>query len=267
MDAIIQSISRARQILRDEDVDVRGLAFDGDTKYLSFLRPFERQVERIQEFNLHRPLSGIIINNGPGIFEDVLHLLKAIRYRYVTPVHHFPLPFAITATITRESWRFLGISDNLLNDNQAHKQEDELAMKFLIRAIEVKRFDLFLCLLPWVFLKHAIFVEEYSRTQQTTFLAFGFAISLVHFHLLIEQKKRRMHQTNKSWRGPNLRRDQILKALNSMFYADREIVRNKLLDVRPLGTNQEKHFLVYIALSLMATTDLLNLSRIQLQLQ
>jgi hypothetical protein len=48
-DAIIQSISRARQILRNEGVDIRGLAFDVDTKYLSFLRPFERQVERIQE--------------------------------------------------------------------------------------------------------------------------------------------------------------------------------------------------------------------------
>jgi hypothetical protein len=50
---------------------------------------------------------------------------------YVTPVHHFPLPFAITATITRESWRLLGMSDDLLNDSQAHKQEDELVMKFL----------------------------------------------------------------------------------------------------------------------------------------
>jgi hypothetical protein len=128
--AIIQSISRVRQILRDEGVDVRGFAFNRDTKYLSFLRPFERQVECIQELNLHRPLSGIIANNGLGIFEDVLHLLKTIRYRYVTPVHHFPLPFAIMATITRESWRLLGMSDNLLNDSQAHKQEDELSMKF-----------------------------------------------------------------------------------------------------------------------------------------
>jgi hypothetical protein len=107
------------------------LAFDGDTKYLSFLRPFERQVERIQEFNLHRSLSGIIANDGPGIFEDVLHLLKTIRYRYVTPVHHFPLPFTIMITITRESWRLLGMSYNFLNDSQAHKQENELAMKFL----------------------------------------------------------------------------------------------------------------------------------------
>jgi hypothetical protein len=45
------------------------------------------------------------------------------------------------------------MSNNLLNDSQAHKQEDELAMKFfakefLIRASEIERFDLFLCLLP-----------------------------------------------------------------------------------------------------------------------
>jgi hypothetical protein len=78
-------------------------------------------------------LSGIITNNGPGIFEDVLHLLKTIRYRYIIPVHHFPLPFAIMTTITRESWRLLGISDNLSNDGQTHKQEDELAMKLFAK--------------------------------------------------------------------------------------------------------------------------------------
>jgi hypothetical protein len=76
-----------------------------------------------------------------------------------------------------------------------------------------------------------------------------------------------MHETNKSGREPNLRRDQILKALSSVFYTDREIARNELLDVGSLGTNQKNIFSVYIELSLMATTNLLNLSRIQLQLQ
>jgi hypothetical protein len=51
-----------------------------------------------------------------------------------------------------------------------------------------------------------------------------------------------MHETSKSGREPNLRRDQILKALRSMVYTDREIARNELLDVRSLGTNQEEHF-------------------------
>jgi hypothetical protein len=91
-------------------------------------------------------------------------------------------------------------------------------------------------------LKHTIVVEEYSQTQRTTFLSFWFAILLVHFHLLIEQKRRRMHGTNKSEREPNLRRDQILKALSSMFYTDREMARNELLDVALLGINQEEHF-------------------------
>jgi hypothetical protein len=49
-----------------------------------------------------------------------------------------------------------------------------------------------------------------------------------------------MHEANKSGREPNLRRGQILKALISMFYTDREIAQNELLE--SLGTNQEEHF-------------------------
>jgi hypothetical protein len=104
-------------------------------------------------------------------------------------------------------------------------------------------------------LKHAIFVEKYLQTQQTTFLSFGFAILRVHFHLLIELKRRRMHETNKSGREPNLRRDLILKALSSMFYTDREIAQHELLDIGSLETNQEGLFSVYIELSLMAMQD------------
>jgi hypothetical protein len=89
----------------------------------------------------------------------------------------------------------------------------------------------------------------------------------VHFHVLIEQKRRRVGETNKSGPESNFRCDQILKALSSMFYTNREIAQKQSLDVGSLGTNQEEHFLVYIELSLMATTTLLNLSRIQLQLQ
>jgi hypothetical protein len=59
--------------------------------------------------------------------------VQTIRYRDVTHVHHFQLPFAFEATITRESWRLLSMSDNILNDSQWHRQEDELAMKFFAK--------------------------------------------------------------------------------------------------------------------------------------
>jgi hypothetical protein len=51
-----------------------------------------------------------------------------------------------------------------------------------------------------------------------------------------------MHEANNSWREPNLRRNQILMALSSMFYTDKGIARNELLDVGSLGANQEERF-------------------------
>jgi hypothetical protein len=66
--------------------------------------------------------------------------------------------------------------------------------KFFVRVIEVGRFDFFLCVLPCVLLKHVTFVERYSGTECRSFLTFGFAILLAHFHLLIKQKKCKIGQ-------------------------------------------------------------------------
>jgi hypothetical protein len=144
-------------------------------------------------------LKRIAADKRLGIFEDVPHLLKTIRYRFVKTANYCILPFAAKPTINRESWRSLGMSNNLLSDSQAHKQKDELVMifvrrKFLVRAIEAGKFDFFLCLRPWILLKHAIFVEGYFLTERTIFLTLSFAILLAPFHLLIEQKKCRIAQ-------------------------------------------------------------------------
>jgi hypothetical protein len=125
------SLSFALQVLEVEGIDVRSLAFDGDTQYLGFLMAFEALVDQIQKINLEGGLKGIVADQGLGIVEDGLHLLKTIRYRFVKAVNYFILPFEAKSTINRESWRSLGISDKLLSDSQAHKQEDELAMKLL----------------------------------------------------------------------------------------------------------------------------------------
>jgi hypothetical protein len=247
----LSSLLFALQILEDEGIDVRGLAFDGDTKYLGFLTAFEALVDQIQKINLEGGLKGVVADKELGIFEHVLHLLKTIRYRFVKTVNCSILSFAAKTTINWERWRFLDMSDNLLSDSQAHKQEDELAMqfpgrKFLVGASEVGRFDLFLCLVPWILLKHAIFVEGYARTKGTSFLTLSLVILLAHFHLLIEQKKCRITQDDgkksKVKQQPNLRPEQSLKALGSMFYTGREIARNELLNIGSLGPNEEEHF-------------------------
>jgi hypothetical protein len=103
-----------------------------------------------------------------------------------------------------------------------------------------------MCLFPWVFLKHAIFVESYLRSQRTTLLSFGFVILLVHLNSLNEQKRCKVAQNNgKSIRmncQSNFRNEQLLKLLNLFFYTEREIARNEFLDIGSLGTNQEEYF-------------------------
>jgi hypothetical protein len=47
-DVISSSISIARQILVDEGVDLRGIAFDGDVKYLHYLDSFKTRIDDLQ---------------------------------------------------------------------------------------------------------------------------------------------------------------------------------------------------------------------------
>jgi hypothetical protein len=67
-DDTLSSLSFALQILEDDGIDVRGLAFDGDTKYLGFLTAFEALVDQIQKINLVGELKGIA-DEGLGILE------------------------------------------------------------------------------------------------------------------------------------------------------------------------------------------------------
>jgi hypothetical protein len=95
------------------------------------LTAFETLVDQIQKINLEGGLTGIVADRGLGIFEDVLHLLKTIRYWHVKAVIYFIPPFAANPTIKRVSWLSLVMLDNLSDDSQAHEQEDELAMELM----------------------------------------------------------------------------------------------------------------------------------------
>jgi hypothetical protein len=130
-DATISSFSIACQILVDEGIDLRGIAFDGNVTYLQYLDSFATRIDDMQKINLRSPFSRIVPHEGPGIFiENTLHLLKTIQYRFVKDTQYFTLPFVAKPTFNRNAWRSLGMSENLLDDRQTHKQEDELVLEF-----------------------------------------------------------------------------------------------------------------------------------------
>jgi hypothetical protein len=69
-DSTLPTLSVARQILSDEGAPLRGLAFDGDLKYLCHLEWFKTRINDLQKINIQGPLRWIITHEGPGIFED-----------------------------------------------------------------------------------------------------------------------------------------------------------------------------------------------------
>jgi hypothetical protein len=61
----------------------------------------------------------------------------------------------------------------------------------------------------------------------------------------------------------NLKGKQMLKSLSLLFYTGRAIVRNELLDLGSLGTNQEEHFWDFTGIWLVATIDSVSSSKSQ----
>jgi hypothetical protein len=54
-DATISSLSIACQILADEGIDLRGIAFDDDVKYLHYLDSFRTKIDDLQKIDLRSP--------------------------------------------------------------------------------------------------------------------------------------------------------------------------------------------------------------------
>jgi hypothetical protein len=55
MDDTISSLSVACQILVGEGIDLRGIAFDGDVKYLHHLDSFKRRIDDLRKIKLRSP--------------------------------------------------------------------------------------------------------------------------------------------------------------------------------------------------------------------
>jgi hypothetical protein len=68
-DATILSFSFVCQILVEKGVDLRGIAFDGDVKYLHYLNSFKTRIDDLQKINLRSPFSGIVPHEGPGLLK------------------------------------------------------------------------------------------------------------------------------------------------------------------------------------------------------
>lgn len=139
---------------QDSGLEVIGISFDGDPKYLDFVNNMCLEIEKIDKCDLNKPLSSIFTEyKGILIFEDLMHLVKCCRYRLVCGSDICPSLSSDVATFNVDSFRDIGVKDHVLDSSKSKKMDDNLPLQFFsqenIRAsIRIGRFDLLIALLP-----------------------------------------------------------------------------------------------------------------------
>lgn len=129
-------------------VEVTGLAFDGDAGYLQFVRQIT------EKMSIPDPAKSLAEQNVENMlmFEDVLHLVKCIRYRFVCGSKICPFPFT-SDTVTLEDFRKIGVVEWVLDSSQARKLDDFLPLmlfrtEHVLRAVEMGMPAVVCALLP-----------------------------------------------------------------------------------------------------------------------
>ena len=188
-------------------LDVIGVAFDGDSQWLSYLEYQCELIEKINEMELKLPLSKIFFSTTQEIlvFEDPLHLLKCNRYRIVCGSTICP-SLSHDIGFDPNDFVIIGIPQYVLDDSHIKKMDDMLPLlmfhpKNIEEALVIERFDLIISLLPSTLLVHAILSESITRSERIESLTFGFCIIMIYYFEYKNynglQKKRRDKGRNK----------------------------------------------------------------------
>lgn len=170
--------------MRAAGAEVVGVAFDGDQKWLSFVRVLTKNLQSmfsIGEIIIRdAPLSSCFENPPTLPFEDLLHLLKILRYRLSCGASVCVWPDNHDNMITPTDWAEIGIPEWITCDDSNKKMEDALPLhmfrkEFLINAYLAERYDLFLLLLPCVMLRAAVMTPEQKKGKIEEQLTYVFA--------------------------------------------------------------------------------------------
>lgn len=97
-------------------MQVVGISFDGDASYLQYVDNMFQHIRKLPRLDLRCPLSGIIKEYVDVlIFEDMFHLVKCCRYRFVCGSDICPSLSSDQETFGLEDFRKIGIKDYILD--------------------------------------------------------------------------------------------------------------------------------------------------------
>lgn len=184
---IIADLEQLVHICNDVKLQVVGISFDGDASYFQYVDNMFQHIQKLPRLDLRCPLSGIIKEYVDVlIFEDMFHLVKCCRYRFVCGSDICPSLSSYQETFGLEDFRKIGIKDYILDHSKAKKMDDDLPLLFFSSenvetAMRIGRIDLLLALLPCYLLLSSVLSEGLNREQRLEKLNLGFSIALTYY--------------------------------------------------------------------------------------
>ena len=228
-------------------VDMVGLACDGDPGYLKFVREITDSFECID------PMKALHEHDYTGllVFEDLLHLAKCVRYRFICRSKLCPYPHA-SEVVCVQDFEESGIVPWVLDSSQVRKMDDFLPLMMftgenIFHALDIGKPSVFLCLLPVTLLISAVMETELTRKQRMNYLSQAWAMfwcykqaytkSLPH---ISKQKERKMKGSNEAMAIYD--KNTCDKALSLCYALSKVIADSRPVHLGALGTHWLEHF-------------------------
>ena len=231
----------------DCGVDVVGLAFDGDAGYLQFVRNI---TAHFATPNFQVPLS---CQNVPSMlmFEDLLHLAKCIRYRFVCGSKLCPFPHK-NDVVSISDFEKIGIVSWVLDSSPMRKMDDFLPLMMfncdnLARALKEQMFGTCIALLPISLALQAVMDSNLTRQERLDYLSTAWAFFWCYKLAYKASYREDLHQTAERKKGCNERMliyDEITldKGLSLFYSLSRVIADQRPVHLGALGTHWLEHF-------------------------
>lgn len=236
-------------ILRSLNINVIGLAFDGDTGYLKFAKAYYTKFSEFVFSSHAKKLYDLIPYplDIPLIFEDMYHVIKCIRYRFVCGSNICIYPFRDT-TINIQDLTSIGISDWILDPSQSKKMDDLLPLMIfnldnIVKAANLGKFEIAIALLPSTLLAEAVLNQDLTRSERLQFLSYSWSFFYVYRYYI----KKSPNQNPKKMKGKNNSMcpydSNTLDKVLSLIYSLCCILKDpRSVHMGSLGTHWLEHF-------------------------
>ena len=253
--ASIEIISKTEEIYlicKQLGIEMQGMAFDGDTGWLKYVKYF---TNLFHDMDFTKNLVECIARDQdvPLPFEDVLHLIKCLRYRIVCGSNICPFPDNDVAITSDELLKY-DVPAWVLDPSQYKKMDDFLPFmlfnkNIVTKAIEKCNYGVVLTLLPATLMLQSVFDRELNRGERLINLSICYAIFYVYHVCYENQKKNKMNlkQTFSMKKGENDHMklydiNFLDKAMSLCYSLSTIICDGRQVHLGALGTYWLEHF-------------------------